>query len=215
MHNSKCRLNKDMQIHWGRFIRRMLPSRLVPAALYQHRHKQDASHYWRSTRSSIWEKNLLLREILSDGTEDIIEMHDCYRQTWVQLFWTQNLKMPMFFCLNMLPVEIWIQKSLNCLYSNLPVDLADQTQIIRGNQATSGCNTVVEEIPFMRAKRLDITRKRNHEKWIVKWILCKHEFCHEIYMQNMQKHPGPHFDDGLKGGWMSSRWEWARSKRAV
>ena len=28
-------------------------------------------------------------------------------ETWVQLFWIQNLKMPMFFCLNML--EIWIQ----------------------------------------------------------------------------------------------------------
>ena len=27
------------------------------------------------------EKILPLREILSDGTEDLIEMHDCYRQT--------------------------------------------------------------------------------------------------------------------------------------
>ena len=27
------------------------------------------------------EKKLLLREILSDGTEDLIEMHDCYSQT--------------------------------------------------------------------------------------------------------------------------------------
>ena len=26
-------------------------------------------------------KNLLLREILSDETEDLIELHDCYRQT--------------------------------------------------------------------------------------------------------------------------------------
>ena len=53
-----------------------------------------------------WEKNLLLREILSDGTEDLIELHDCCRQTWVQLFWIQYLKMPIFFCLDML--EIWI-----------------------------------------------------------------------------------------------------------
>ena len=54
-----------------------------------------------------WKQNLLLREILSDGTEDLIELHDCYRQTWVQLFWIKNLKMPIFFCLNML--EICIQ----------------------------------------------------------------------------------------------------------
>ena len=33
-----------------------------------------------------WKKILLLREMLSDGTEDLIEMHDCFRQTWVQLF---------------------------------------------------------------------------------------------------------------------------------
>ena len=51
-----------------------------------------------------WEKNLLLREILSDGKEDLIELHDCYRQTWVQLFWIQNLKMPIVFCLNMLEI---------------------------------------------------------------------------------------------------------------
>ena len=28
-----------------------------------------------------YKKNLLLKEILSDGTEDLVEMHDCYRQT--------------------------------------------------------------------------------------------------------------------------------------
>ena len=62
-----------------------------------------------------WEKNLLLREILSDGTEDLIELHDCYRQIWVQLFWTQNLKMPIFFCLNML--EIWTQTIFEAKWS--------------------------------------------------------------------------------------------------
>ena len=41
------------------------------------RRKQDARHYWGSTRNSILQKNLLLKEILSDGTEDLIEMHDC------------------------------------------------------------------------------------------------------------------------------------------
>ena len=50
---------------------------------------------------------LLLREMLSYGTKDLIEMHDCYRQTWVQLFWIPNLKMHIFFCLNIL--EIWTQ----------------------------------------------------------------------------------------------------------
>ena len=49
---------------------------------------------------------LLLREMLSYGTKDLIEMHDCYRQTWVQLFWIQNLKIAIFFCFNML--KIWI-----------------------------------------------------------------------------------------------------------
>ena len=61
------------------------------------------------------EKNLLLREILSDGTEDLIELHDCYRQTWVQLFWIQYLKMPIFFCLDML--EIWIQTIFEAQWS--------------------------------------------------------------------------------------------------
>ena len=49
--------------------------------------------------------SLLLREILSDGTEDLIEMCDCYRQTWLQLFWIWNLKILMFICLNMLEIE--------------------------------------------------------------------------------------------------------------
>ena len=57
-----------------------------------------------------WEKNLLLREILSDGTEDLIELHDCYRQTCVQRFWIQYLKHSIFFCFNIL--EIWIQQFL-------------------------------------------------------------------------------------------------------
>ena len=62
-----------------------------------------------------WKKVMLLREILSDGTEVLIEMHDCYRQTWVQLFWIQNLKTPIFFCLNML--EIWIQTIFEAKWS--------------------------------------------------------------------------------------------------
>ena len=65
--------------------------------------------------SQSWKQNLLLREILSDGTEDLIELHDCYRQTWVQLFWIQNLKMPILFCLNML--EIWIQTIFEAKWS--------------------------------------------------------------------------------------------------
>ena len=96
-----------MEIHRGRFGWRRLPSLLLPAALCQHSHKQDASYHWGSKRSSILKKNRLLREILLDGTVDFIEMHNCYRKTWGQLFWTQNLKMPIFFFLNML--EIWKQ----------------------------------------------------------------------------------------------------------
>ena len=34
-----------------------------------------------------WKKIPRLREILSDGAKDLIEMHACYRLTWVQLFW--------------------------------------------------------------------------------------------------------------------------------
>ena len=56
MHNSKCRPNNDMEIHWGRFGWRKLPIWLLPAALCQHRHKQDATHYWGSKRSSILRK---------------------------------------------------------------------------------------------------------------------------------------------------------------
>ena len=111
MHNSKCpHSDIDMEIPWGRFSWRILP----PAALWQHRHKQDASHCWVSTCSimptqtqarcnsllrkhkelnleekfSCWEKYCQI------GTEDLIEMHDCYRQTWVQLFWRQKMKKP-------------------------------------------------------------------------------------------------------------------------
>ena len=56
------------------------------------------SHYWGKTRSSILKRISPVEEILSDGTEDLIEMHNCYRQTWFELFW----KNPIFFCLNML-----------------------------------------------------------------------------------------------------------------
>ena len=43
---------------------------------------------------SCWEK---YDGPLSDRTEDLIEMHDCYRQTWVQLLWIWSLKIPLFF----------------------------------------------------------------------------------------------------------------------
>ena len=56
MHNSKFHPNNGMVIHWGRFGWRMLPIWLLPAALCQHRHKQDATHYWGSKRSSILRK---------------------------------------------------------------------------------------------------------------------------------------------------------------
>ena len=56
MHNSSFRPNNDMEIHWGRFGWRKLPIWLLPAALFQHRHKQDATHYWGSKRSSILRK---------------------------------------------------------------------------------------------------------------------------------------------------------------
>ena len=61
-----------------------------------------------------WKKNVLLRETLSVGTEDLIVLHDCYRQTCVQLFWIQNFKMLIFFCLNyrLNMLEIWIQMIL-------------------------------------------------------------------------------------------------------
>ena len=57
-----------------------------------------------------WKTNLQLREILSDGTEDLIEMHDCTEKPWVQLFWIQNLKSSMSFCLNMLQIWIFVAK---------------------------------------------------------------------------------------------------------
>ena len=41
--------------------------------------------------SQSWKQNLLLREILSDGTKDLIELHDCYRQTWVHQLHFEDL----------------------------------------------------------------------------------------------------------------------------
>ena len=61
-----------------------------------------------------YKTNLLLREILSDWTEDLIEMHNSWwlfhsnLSSTVLNHWIQNLKMPIFFCLNML--EICIHK---------------------------------------------------------------------------------------------------------
>ena len=69
------------------------------------RHRQDASHYRGSTRSSILKRISPVEKILSDGTKELIEMYDCYRQNWFHLF--EYLKNPMFFCLNML--ENWLQ----------------------------------------------------------------------------------------------------------
>ena len=93
-----------MEIHWGRFSWRKLPIWLLPANTDTSKMQFTIEE---AKGAQSWEKNLLLREILSDGTEDLIELHDCYRQIWVQLFWIQNLKMLIFFCLNML--KIWIQ----------------------------------------------------------------------------------------------------------
>ena len=45
-----------------------------------------------------------------------LKLHDCYRQTWVQLFWIQYLKTPIFFCRNML--EIWIQTIFEAKWSS-------------------------------------------------------------------------------------------------
>ena len=58
----------------SRFSWRMLPCLLLPAALCQHRHKQDACHYW-SQGAQSWKQILLrvLREILSDEAEDLID----------------------------------------------------------------------------------------------------------------------------------------------
>ena len=53
IHNSKCCWNNEVGINWGWFSWRMLSSLLLTAELCPHVHKQDASHYWGSTKSSI------------------------------------------------------------------------------------------------------------------------------------------------------------------
>ena len=90
-----------------------------PSCWLQHYDNTDTSKMQFTTEEAqgaqSWEKILLLRGILSDGTEDVIEMHDWYRQTWYKLFWIRNLKIPMFFCLNKL--EIWLQTFFDAKWS--------------------------------------------------------------------------------------------------
>ena len=65
--------------------------------------------------SSVREQILLIQSKNDPFSENLIEMHDFYRQTWFQLFQIQNLKTPMSFCLNML--KIWIQTILVAKWS--------------------------------------------------------------------------------------------------
>ena len=107
MHNSKRRPNNDMEICWEDSA-----EECFPACCCLWHYANTATSKMQVTieeakGAQSWKKIMLLREILSDGTEVLIEMHDCYRQTWVQLFWIPNLKMHIFFCLNIL--EIWTQ----------------------------------------------------------------------------------------------------------
>ena len=72
--------------------------------------KQDASYYWGRTRSSsLREKISHSEKYWTELTEDLIQMHDCYKQTWFQLFW-------IFFCLNagnLKTNHAWCQMILN------------------------------------------------------------------------------------------------------
>ena len=70
----------NQRIQSGRFSWGMLSSRLLTAALCQLEHRL------------MQETILLLWEILSDETEDLIERLDWYRQTWFQLFWLSEHK---------------------------------------------------------------------------------------------------------------------------
>ena len=50
--------------------------------------KQKELNLEKTNSNSCWEKDC---QMDSDGTEDLIELHYCYRQTWVQLFWIQKI----------------------------------------------------------------------------------------------------------------------------
>ena len=106
MHYSYFYPNNDMEIHWGRFGWRKLPIWLLPAALCQHRHKQDATHYWGSKRSSILRKKSPVERNIVRWNTGLNWIAWLYRHTCVQLSWIQNLKMAIFFCLNMLEICI-------------------------------------------------------------------------------------------------------------
>ena len=88
MHNSKCNPNNDVEIDWGRLSWRMLSILLLTAALCQCRYKQMQVTIEEAQGAQSWEEFLLLREILSDGTEGLVEMYVSYRQTWFQEFST-------------------------------------------------------------------------------------------------------------------------------
>ena len=120
LHKSKCRPNHDVKIHWGRFSWRMLPTRLLTAALCQHRHKQDASHNWECTRSltlkiiSPVERNIVRWNRKLDWNVQLLQTNLKFEFNCIE-YEIQDLKIPKFFCLSML--EIWIQTFFDAKWS--------------------------------------------------------------------------------------------------
>ena len=91
-----------VKIHWEKFRWKMPPTRLLTAALCQHRHKQDGSHNWECTRSSTL-------KIISPVERNIVRWNR--KLHWnVQLLQT-NLK----FEFNCIEYEIWKIPSFSVL----------------------------------------------------------------------------------------------------
>ena len=106
--------NNNVLIHWGGLIWRMLP----PCYWLQHSANTDTSKMQVTIEEAQGAQSLktflLLREISSDGTDVLIKMHDCYRQTYFNYFEYKIWKIPCIYVL--------ICWKFECKQSQLPND---------------------------------------------------------------------------------------------
>ena len=119
MHNSKFAQTMKLANIWLKNASHLAVTCSIMPTGIQHRHKQDASHYWGSKLSSILKKKSPVERNMVRWTEDLTKLHNCYRQTWVQQFWIQNLKMPILICCK----SVLICWKFECKQSLKPNDL--------------------------------------------------------------------------------------------
>ena len=152
-----------------------IPHMPLTAALCQHRHKQDASHYWWSTKSSILKKLiLLLREKkwkqLADGTEGLIKCmivtdkpyFNCFEYKFWKIPWFSVLICWKFWCKqSLLPNHLkWIAI---CWRANTAASVIVHTQI----QFFSFSHSCHSESFGLTTWNGDL--KSDHVMWLTQW----------------------------------------------